>query len=81
MIFCGLLTFFEINLFKISKFFHEHYQSAKWFGSRSEATFSQSGYGSKLFAKAKVPTNMERDSKGKRQYTHAQFKINQHFSA
>ena len=31
--FCGLLSFFEINFFK--KFFHEHYQSAEQFGSRS----------------------------------------------
>ena len=58
--------FLKINLFKIlKKIFQEHYQSVKWFGSRSGATFSQSGYGSKLFAKAKVATNMERDSKGK----------------
>ena len=37
---CRLLTFFKINFF--NKFFQEHYQSVKQFGSRS---------GSKLFAK------------------------------
>ena len=38
--YCHLLTFFKINLFK--KFFHEHYQSVKWFGFRSGPTFRTS---------------------------------------
>ena len=37
---CRLLTFFKINVFK--KIFQEHYQSIKWFGSRSGPTFCQS---------------------------------------
>ena len=34
---CRLLTFFQINFFKI--FFQEHYQSVKQFGYRSGLTF------------------------------------------
>ena len=37
---CRLLTLFKINFFK--KFFHEHYQSVKQFGSRSGPTFCRS---------------------------------------
>ena len=37
MLLCQLLTFFNINLFK--KFYQEHYQSVKQFGSRSGRTF------------------------------------------
>ena len=36
---------------KIKKFFHEHYQSVKQFGSRSGLTFCGSWSGSKLFEK------------------------------
>ena len=46
---CRLLTFFKINFFQ--KFFQEHYQSVKLFGSRSGPTFCRSWSGSKLFAK------------------------------
>ena len=35
-----LLTFFKIYFFK--KFFQEHYQSVKWFGSRLGLTFFRS---------------------------------------
>ena len=35
---CHLLTFFKIILFK--KIYQEHYQSVKWFGSRSGLTFA-----------------------------------------
>ena len=34
---CRLLTFFKTNVFK--RFFQEHYQSVKQFGSRSGMTF------------------------------------------
>ena len=44
-----LLYFFKINFFE--KFFQEHYQSDKQFGSRSGPTFWRSCSGSKLFAK------------------------------
>ena len=46
---CRLLTFFKINFFE--KFFQEHYQSVKQFGSRSGPTLCRSWSGSKLFAK------------------------------
>ena len=46
---CHLLTFFKINVFQ--KFFQEHYQSVKQFGSRSGPMFCWSLSGSKLFAK------------------------------
>ena len=46
---CRLLTFFKIIFFK--KFFHEHYQNVKQFGSRSEPTLCRSWSGSNLFAK------------------------------
>ena len=49
MLFCHLMTFFKINIFK--KFFHEHYQSVKQFGSRSGLTFCRPWSGSKRFAK------------------------------
>ena len=45
----SLLTFFKINFFK--KFFQEHYQWVKRFGSKSGPTFCRSWSGSKLFAK------------------------------
>ena len=41
--------FFKINFFK--RFFQEHYQSVKRFGSRSGLTLCLSWYGFKLFAK------------------------------
>ena len=37
---CCLLTYFKINFFQ--KFFPAHYQSVKWFGSRSGLTFCRS---------------------------------------
>ena len=40
-LYCHLLTFYEINFFKI--FFQEHYQCVKRFRSRSEPTFCK-GY-------------------------------------
>ena len=46
---CRLLTFFKMNFFK--KFFQEHYQSVKQFGSRSGPMFCLSRSGSKLLAK------------------------------
>ena len=46
---CRLLDFLNINFFK--KFFKEHYQSVKWFGSRSGPTFCWSWSDSKLFSK------------------------------
>ena len=52
-----LLTFFEINFLK--KFFQEHYQSVKLFGSRPDLTFCQSWYRFKLFAKAKVAASKQ----------------------
>ena len=45
---CRLIIFFKINLFK--KFFQEHYQRVRRFGSRSEVTFFWPWSGSKLFA-------------------------------
>ena len=48
-LFCRLLTFFKLNFFK--KFFQEHYQSVKQFGSRSGPTLCWAWSGSKLFAK------------------------------
>ena len=38
------------KLFFFKKFFQEHYQSVKWFGSRSGPTVCRSWSGSKLFA-------------------------------
>ena len=46
---CRLLTFFKINLFK--KFFQEHYQSVKQFGSRSGTMLCRCWSGSKLLAR------------------------------
>ena len=47
--FCRLQIFFKVCLFE--KFFNEHYQSVKQFGSRSGLTFCRAWSGSKLFAK------------------------------
>ena len=49
LIFCRLLLFSKINLFK--KLFQKHFQSVKQFGSRSGLTFCRAWSGSKLFAK------------------------------
>ena len=60
--FCRLLTFFKINFFQ--KFFQEHYQNVKQFGSRSVLMFCRSLSGSELFAnvisRQKVTASKER---------------------
>ena len=48
IIFCRLLIFFKIDIFK--KFFQDYHQSAKQFGPRSGPTFSRAWSGSNLFA-------------------------------
>ena len=49
ILFCRLLIFFKINIFK--KFFQEYQQSVKQFGPRSGPTCRRAWPASKLFAK------------------------------
>ena len=63
---CCLLTFFKINFFK--KLFQEHFQSVKWFGSRSGPTFCRSRSGSKLLTKI-ISRRQVATSKEKVNYT------------
>ena len=48
---CLVVCWFFFKIDFSEKFFQEHYQSVKWFESRSGPTFCRSWFGSNLFAK------------------------------